>query len=230
MERRHEVTRLEGFSDAVFGFALTLLVVSLDVPENLAGLQDLMRGFLPFGLMFAMICYIWYEHQKFFRRYGLQDALTVAINAILLFVVLFYVYPLKYLTLGLLGRPLGMTHTPDLRQSAATVLLMYSGGVILVFGAFVGLYQRAWHLRQSLALTPVELIMLGSARRAHLLSLGLGVVSLGITLTARTRGADGLYMWAGLIYSLMGPVHAMNGIALHRAVRALQTPSPKARP
>ena len=30
-----EVSRLEGFSDAVFGFALTLLVVSLEVPEAL---------------------------------------------------------------------------------------------------------------------------------------------------------------------------------------------------
>ena len=32
--RHHEVTRLEGFSDAVFGFALTLLVVSLEVPNS----------------------------------------------------------------------------------------------------------------------------------------------------------------------------------------------------
>ena len=33
MLRHHEVTRIEGFSDAVFGFALTLLVVQLEVPK-----------------------------------------------------------------------------------------------------------------------------------------------------------------------------------------------------
>ncbi len=24
--------------------------------------------------MFAMVCYIWWEHHKFFRQHGLQDA------------------------------------------------------------------------------------------------------------------------------------------------------------
>ena len=32
--RSHEITRIEGLSDAVFGFAITLLVVSLEVPKT----------------------------------------------------------------------------------------------------------------------------------------------------------------------------------------------------
>ena len=88
--RHHEVSRLEGFSDAVFGFALTLLVVSLEVPQDMDALEHQMWGFVGFAAMFAMVCWIWYEHNKFFRRYGLQDAWTVFLNAVLLFVVLLW--------------------------------------------------------------------------------------------------------------------------------------------
>ena len=94
--RRHAVTRLEGFSDAVFGFALTLLVVSLEVPNSFDELLKDMQGLVGFALMFAMVCWIWYEHNVFFRSYGLDDPWTVFLNCVLLFVVLFYVYPLKY--------------------------------------------------------------------------------------------------------------------------------------
>jgi uncharacterized membrane protein len=95
--RRHEISRLEAFSDAAFAFALTLLVVSLNVPRSYDELMTLVRGFPSFACCFALLFWIWHEHNMFFRRYGLQDAWTVFLNGLLLFVVLFYVYPLKFM-------------------------------------------------------------------------------------------------------------------------------------
>jgi uncharacterized membrane protein len=61
-ERGREVTRLESFSDAVFGFALTLLVVSLDVPKTFADLIATMRGFPAFALCFLFLALFWNGH------------------------------------------------------------------------------------------------------------------------------------------------------------------------
>jgi hypothetical protein len=95
--RGGDVSRIEGFSDAVFAFALTLLVVSLEVPRNFEGLVRTMEGFPAFGVSFVFLMGIWYVHYTFFRRYGLEDATTMVLNAVLMFVVLFYIYPLKFL-------------------------------------------------------------------------------------------------------------------------------------
>src|SRR5207253_10483940 len=102
--RGQEVTRLESFSDAVFGFALTLLVVSLDVPKSFSDLVATMRGFPAFAICFLLLALIWNSHYKFCRRYGLDDGMARFLTCVLLFVVLFYVYPLKFLfNLGITG-------------------------------------------------------------------------------------------------------------------------------
>jgi uncharacterized membrane protein len=84
-----DFSRIDAFSDVVFGFALTLLVVSLEVPHTFKELNDSLRGFIPFAICFFLLILIWYSHYKFFRRYGLHDLGTITINALLLFVVLF---------------------------------------------------------------------------------------------------------------------------------------------
>src|SRR6266849_4862162 len=93
---RREVSRVEGFSDAVFAFAITLLVVSLEVPKTFGELMAAMRGFPSFAVCFALLFQVWWRHYHFFRTYDLEDNYVIVLTGVLLFVVLFYVYPLKF--------------------------------------------------------------------------------------------------------------------------------------
>ena len=109
MLRGREVSRIEGFSDAVFGFTLTLLVVSVEVPDDFTDLLNIVSGFPAFAVTFTVICWIWYEHYLFFRRYDLEDGFTVVLNCILLFIVMLYAYPLKFMFTRLItGTLLGL--------------------------------------------------------------------------------------------------------------------------
>src|SRR5687768_18548473 len=95
--RGREGSGVGAFSDVVFGFALTLIVVSLEVPTSFQELMRTMRGFPAFAICFAILTWVWHVHHTFFRRYALTDEITIALNTALLFVVLFYTYPLKYM-------------------------------------------------------------------------------------------------------------------------------------
>jgi uncharacterized membrane protein len=89
----------------VFAFAVTLLIVSLEVPKSFEELIVTMRGFVAFGICFFLLMLIWHEQNIFFRRYGLHDTITITLNAILIFLVLFYVYPLKIFVHAYLQQP-----------------------------------------------------------------------------------------------------------------------------
>src|SRR5438270_2435234 len=81
--RGGEIARIEGLSDAVFAFAVTLLVVSLEVPKTFNELLAILRGFIPFAICFALLMQVWHEEYRFFRRYALQDAISTWLNCIL---------------------------------------------------------------------------------------------------------------------------------------------------
>ena len=108
-----EVSRIEGFSDAVFAFAVTLLVVSLEVPHTFDELWLAMRQFFAFAICFALLFQVWWRHFNFFRRYGLEDAPTIVLTGILLFVVLFYVYPLKFVFTLVVDQIIGVPPSHD---------------------------------------------------------------------------------------------------------------------
>ena len=71
--RENEITRVEAFSDAMIAFAATLLVISMEPPQSFDDLVTTLYGFVPFGLSFIALFYIWVVHTVLFRRYPLKD-------------------------------------------------------------------------------------------------------------------------------------------------------------
>jgi len=160
--------------------------------------------------MFAMVCWIWYEHNWFFRHTGLQDAWTAFLNSVLLFVVLFYVYPLKFLTASLLNAwfGLGGSDAPQL-ANGNELLMLYSAGVVMIFGTFLLLYRHARSLSGSLS--PADAVDMRFVARAHTISALLGLTSVSIAAIGYVAAWEPLSGIAGAIYFLMGPLHAWNG-------------------
>jgi uncharacterized membrane protein len=217
--RRHEISRLEAFSDAVFAFALTLLVVALDVPTSYAELTKLMAGFVPFAASFALLTWIWYEHNKFFRRFGLQDPWTTTLNAVLLFVVLFYVYPLKFLFTTAFAHfipALGVRMDVEPRQ-IASLFVIYGAGFVAIFGMFTLLYRQAYRKRVELGLGPLDIFDARAGAGAHMVSMVVGLASIACALAPFP-----FPMFSGFTYFMMGPAHWIYGVRAGRRRAALE--------
>jgi uncharacterized membrane protein len=218
------MSRIDAFSDVVFGFALTLLVVSLEVPKDFSGLHEVVRGFLPFAICFTMLLTLWYAHYVFFRRYALHDQFTILLNSCLLFVVLFYVYPLKFLFTKLFGQIVRREGTAHFATSSQVTELMvlYGLGFAAVYFLIAALYWNAWRHRESLALNGLERLLTVSS---IVDALGLAAIGLIACLGALFAGLFFPASWAGAagyLYFLIAPWKTLNGMYFGRKVRTLR--------
>jgi uncharacterized membrane protein len=204
--RQNEVTRVEAFSDAMIAFAAALLVVGLEYPRSFDGLVTTLYGFIPFGLSFVALFYIWLVHTILFRRYPLQDKPSLFINGLLLFTVLFYVQPLRFLASSFVSlfNPRAATVTVQTWEQLQSLFIIYGLGWIMIFLLFAWLYRRAHVTRDLLKLTPVEAydavtysqFYLGFAAAGVLsILVALSGIGLGFGLPGMMYGSIGLFAW-----------------------------------
>jgi uncharacterized membrane protein len=216
-------SRIDAFSDVVFGFALTLLVVSLEVPHDFVELHHSLRGFFPFAICFLLLILIWYSHFKFFRRYGLHDIPTITINGVLLFVVLYYVYPLKFLFTVLTAAWIGQDVSAyGSGTQMRELMLLYGVGFTAVYLLFTALYWNAWRQRDHLQLNPSERFLTRSAMVEYTCVASVGLLSILIALFA-PRGYAGL---AGFVYMSLWIVGMVHGRWESRGLRKLRAQHP----
>ncbi|HEY4050693.1 MAG TPA: TMEM175 family protein [Acidobacteriaceae bacterium] len=130
--------RVESFSDSVFAFAITLLVLGVQIPEIKPGSDAVLRSallhslseLLPYITSFATIGIIWLNHHSMFHSVQRVEHATLTLNLLLLLVVAFIPYPTSVLS----------------RYGALPSSAFLYGSVLTLLGITYSIL--AWHLER----------------------------------------------------------------------------------
>ena len=219
--RGTDMTRSETFTDAAFAFAVTLLVVSLEVPTAFEDLRRAMWGVPAFAASFAILMQFWAGHRRFSRRFGLEDSRTILLSCILVFVILVYVFPLKFLMSGfqiwatrmITGQvpPGGVTinSIDQLRE----LFIIYGIGFIIVSVLLAMMSHHALKRGEDLRLNELERFDTRADIESWLLLAGVAAVStLWAVFLPITR-----FALPGMAYALLGIVMPWHGVRYGKA-------------
>jgi uncharacterized membrane protein len=201
--RGGDISRLEGLTDSVFAVALTLLIVRTDVPDDMDALLSSFRELPAFAACFALFVMLWYYHFQFHRRFGLENLYTIFLNVCLLFLILFYAFPTKFL-FSKLSRQWFFDEPGGLQADGEVLMIFYSGGVLGIFTLYTLMHLHAWKHREVLELNEVERHLTCTTIREHVIHVGVALASLALALLGQGP-------LSGLIYFLVGPLQGLNG-------------------
>lgn len=207
--RGGDVSRLEALFDMVLALALTLTAISTEVPADFGDLTDAFWKLPSFAICFGILLMCWYYHFQFHRRYGLENFPLVIMSGILLFIIISYVYPLKFLYSLLLDSSQMRPLTPAEGQR---LIVYYSGGFAAIFCLFFLMTAYAFAHRVDLELTRNERVLTQAAMGTHAIYFGVGLLSTVMALT----GLGGTL--AGWVYVLIGPLQFANGLYWGRLI------------
>ncbi|MGB3968640.1 MAG: TMEM175 family protein [Planctomycetota bacterium] len=225
--RGTSVTRMEALSDSVFAIVLGLLFLRAMPPETFAELKVAMKALVPFAACFAIIAYIWIEHWLFSRRYDLQDGWIKLLHLVLLFLLLSYAYPLKWLFTALAVGAFGKIGELDEKRvrvgfdgsaDAVRLFTFYGLGYGLLFVVLALMYWRALAFAPALGLDRVERFLTRSAIVQCLLQAGVAALSIVLAVL----GVGTRFGLPGWIYCGLGPLMAAHGVWQGRAVDRLR--------
>ena len=170
---------------------------------------------------------LWTRHYIFFRRYGLGDTTTLLWNAVLMFVTLIYVYPLRFLfgylcdgmwyLTGVLPKEfqddvvLRLEHSVTTEQ-ARGMMVLYGAGYAAVSLTFDWMHRHALRRAQELELDSRELVLTRHEIWSNGASAGVALLSIVVALVSRPD-------LAGWLYFLLFPLGWYGGVRLGRAMK-----------
>jgi hypothetical protein len=197
--RGEAVTRIENLSDIAFALALGMLISGVDAPTTYSELIRFLIFIIPAAAGFAVLMSVWTAHYTFFRRYGLTDGRVIFYNAVLIFLVLYLAYPLRFAFDTFFAFVIGIS-TGDISRNLEIGVSSFeiSGRIIAIFGVIYGLLFSV-----------ISLMYLYALRQAKMLQLN--AYELAVTKqTCFGRGCEAVIAFG---VALVGWFTVMNGFA-----------------
>jgi uncharacterized membrane protein len=198
----HNLSRLEALSDGVFAFAATLMVVSLGLEEGWLEGGTRVPQLIAFAVSFFVMIALWVVHYNYFRRTSYVDYWIIAYNTVLLFVVLYYVFPLKSLINTWLGQE------PISEEGLSSLFRWYGLGFLLIFLCFSLMYRRAYRKTRSVSRSVTLLFY----SRHFAIYVGVAAISIGLA----TLGIGIRYGLPGFMYAILGPLCYWHSVRFER--------------
>ncbi|MCR9079392.1 MAG: TMEM175 family protein [Hyphomonadaceae bacterium] len=165
--RGQSVSRIENLSDIVFALALGMLLLTGAPPQTFSELVHFLISIIPVTASFVILVLIWNAHFVFFRRYALADNTIVVINSILLLMVLFTAYPLRFIFDGLFWYIYGaisgdytqlLVKEMDLINSARS-MAFFGAGYSVIYGLMSEMYAHAARKAEAIGLSTKEILL-----------------------------------------------------------------------
>jgi uncharacterized membrane protein len=166
-----QLSRVISFSDSVFAFAITLMVIIFpfqNVPHGLyfQQLYTLRGAFLAYLVSFYAIGLFWLSHQRYFRYLRTCDIGLFVINLVLLMCIAILPFP---------------TYLLEADAFSSEAAAMYAGVLSLINALYLLLWCYASSRHRLIAPT-LEKDVISSESVRRLLQLGVFVISIGVAL------------------------------------------------
>ncbi len=212
--RGEAVTRIENLSDIAFALALGMIISSAAPLATYRDLTGFMLLMIPTAAAFAVTLQIWTYHYTFFRRYGVADKTIIVLNAVLIFLVLFMAYPLRFTFTSFFAWILDSAGY--LSTSAPEVLLGISSlrdatKTIAIFAGFYGLIFAIYGLMYGNVLRKAGLLELNDRelRTTRTARLGMWLSSVVAFIVAAMALLTPLGPFSGCFLTLQRPVQLL---------------------
>lgn len=208
---RVEVHRLDGFIDAAFAFAASVLAIAgAEVPHNLQDLLSALDRIPAFACSFATLMIFWHRHVRWRDHFRLHDTTSLMLSLMLVFFALIFVYPLNMLFQAMFAalyaafahQELSGSLTINSVHDVKALYLCYGTAYACMAGCLAGLYR---HSLRKAHMSPVERIDGRENFYTQLGSICVALLSLAVTLVIPETAA-----WTalpGCLYILLTPIY-----------------------